>query len=80
MQHLLIPGSPLFQFSRWLRIVSRTCESYRSAVADDELTLAAANQDHRVDGLQAGREGLVDALTRHNAEGLQLGARRPSGP
>ena len=42
------------------------------AVANDELTLAAANGNHRVDGLQAGCQRLVDALTHHNAGGLEL--------
>ena len=37
------------------------------AVADDQLTLAAANGDHRVDGLDAGLEWDTDALALENA-------------
>jgi hypothetical protein len=43
-----------------------------AAVADDQLALAAADRDHRVDGLQAGRQGLLDRLARRHAGRLQL--------
>ena len=39
----------------------------RLAVADDELALALADGDHRVDDLEAGHERLVDALAGHDA-------------
>ena len=42
------------------------------AVADDELALASADRDHRVDGLEPGLEGLVDGLAGHDAGGLEL--------
>src|SRR5690606_36347057 len=42
------------------------------AVADDELTLTAADRDHRVDGLDAGLHGLVHRLARHDAGSLEL--------
>ena len=42
------------------------------AVADDELALAAADRRHRVDGLDAGLQGLADALALHHGGGLQL--------
>ena len=42
------------------------------AVADDELTLAAADRDHRVDRLDAGLQRLVHALAVHDAGRLQL--------
>ncbi len=41
-------------------------------VTDDELTLAAANGDHRVDGLDAGLQRLVHRLAVHHAGRLQL--------
>ena len=37
------------------------------AVTDDKLTLAAANRDHRVDGLNAGLQRLLDGLTIQDA-------------
>ncbi len=40
------------------------------AVADDELTLAAADRRHRVDGLQAGGQRFVDGMTVHNVRSL----------
>src|SRR5690606_9670604 len=43
-----------------------------AAVADDQLPLAAADGDHRVDRLDAGLERLVDALTGHDAGRLEL--------
>ena len=43
-----------------------------AAVADDQLALAAADRDHRIDGLQAGRQGLLHRLTRGHAGRLQL--------
>src|SRR5690606_18662591 len=39
---------------------------------DDELTLAAADRDHRVDRLEARLERLVDALAHHDAGRLEL--------
>ena len=42
------------------------------AVADDELTLAAADRDHGVDRLDAGLHRLVHALALHDAGRLQL--------
>src|SRR5699024_10588819 len=39
---------------------------------DDQLTLAAADRDHRVDRLDAGLQRLVDALTHHDAGRLEL--------
>ncbi len=43
------------------------------AVADDQLALAAADRDHRVDRLQAGLHRLLDALALDHAGGLELG-------
>ena len=43
------------------------------AVADDQLALAAADRDHRVDRLQAGLHRLLDALALDHAGGLVLG-------
>ena len=40
------------------------------AVADDQLALAAADRDHRVDGLDAGLERLVDGLALDDARRL----------
>src|SRR5207248_11574946 len=37
------------------------------AVADDQLALASADRDHRVDGLDAGLHGAVDSLARDHA-------------
>ena len=42
------------------------------AVADDQLTLAAADRRHRVDGLDAGGQRLVHRLAVHHAGRLQL--------
>ena len=42
------------------------------AVADDQLALAAADGDHRVDGLDAGLHRLLDALAGDDAGGLDL--------
>ncbi len=42
------------------------------AVADDELTLSAADGGHGVDGLDAGGEGLLDGLALEHRGGLQL--------
>ena len=42
------------------------------AVADDELALAAADGDHRVDGLDAGLDGRIDALAEGDAGGDAL--------
>ena len=41
-------------------------------VADDELTLATADRRHRVDGLQAGGQRLVNRMTMHNVRCLGL--------
>ena len=43
------------------------------AVADDQLALAAADRDHRVDRLEAGLHRLVDRLALDDARGLELG-------
>jgi hypothetical protein len=40
------------------------------AIADDQLTLTAANGHQRVDGLDAGLHGLAHGLARDNARGL----------
>jgi hypothetical protein len=37
------------------------------AVADDQLALAAADRNHRVDGHDAGLHGLADRLASHDA-------------
>src|ERR1700738_3362593 len=44
------------------------------AVADDELALAAADRDQRVDRLEAGRHRLVDRLARDDAGRLDVDA------
>jgi hypothetical protein len=49
------------------------------AVADDELALAAADRDHRVDRLDAGLQRLVHRLARDHARGLELGGPRVVG-
>src|SRR5581483_1627973 len=41
-------------------------------VTDDELPLAAADRRHRVDGLDAGLQRLLDRLPLHDRGGLQL--------
>ncbi len=46
------------------------------AVADDQLALAAADRDHRVDGLEAGLHRLLDRLALDDARGLELGGTR----
>ena len=46
------------------------------AVADDQLALAAADRRHRVDGLDAGLQRLIDRLPPRDAGGLELD--RPS--
>ena len=43
------------------------------AVADDQLALAAADRDHRVDRLDAGLERLLHRLALDDARGLDLG-------
>ena len=43
------------------------------AVADDQLALAAADRDHRVDGLQPGLHRLLDRLAVDDARRLPLG-------
>ncbi len=43
------------------------------AVADDQLALAAADRDHRVDRLQAGLQRLRDGLALDDAGSLELG-------
>ena len=42
------------------------------AVADDQLALAAADRDHRVDRLQAGLDRLLDRLALDDARSLEL--------
>ena len=44
------------------------------AVADDQLALAAADRDHRVDRLEAGRHRLVHRLARNDAGRLDVDA------
>lgn len=41
-------------------------------ITNDQLTLATADGNHRVDGLETGLDGLLDGLTRQNAGGLDL--------
>src|SRR5207244_2419194 len=41
-------------------------------VTDDQLALATADRGHRVDRLDAGRQGLVHRLARHLAGCLEL--------
>ena len=45
------------------------------AVADDQLALAAADRDQRVDGLESGRHRLVHRLARNDARRLDVDAR-----
>ena len=45
----------------------------RLAVADDQLALAAADRDHRVDRLQPGQHRLLHRLALDDARGLVLG-------
>src|SRR5258705_972254 len=44
------------------------------AVADDQLALAAADRDQRIDGLEAGRHRLVNRLARNDAGRLDVDA------
>src|SRR5204863_1613712 len=44
------------------------------AVADDELALAAADGDQRIDGLEAGRHRLMHRLARDDARRLDVDA------
>ncbi len=44
------------------------------AIADDQLALAAADRDQRVDGLEAGRHRLVHRLARNDAGRLDVDA------
>src|SRR6185295_17350242 len=46
----------------------------RLPVADDELALAAADRDHRVDRLDAGLQRLLNGLALDNARRLHLDA------
>ena len=46
------------------------------AVADDQLALAAADRDHRVDRLEAGLHRLLHRLALDHAGGLELGRAR----
>ena len=63
--------------------VERNCGLAGLAVADDQLALAAADRNHRVDGLQTGRHGLsyrlaVDDAGRQPLNGDELiGIDRP---
>ena len=45
------------------------------AVADDQLALAAADRDQRVDGLEAGRHRLMHRFARNDARRLHVDAR-----
>ena len=47
------------------------------AVTDDQLALAAADRDHRVDGLDAGHDRLVDVLALGHARRDALDRPRP---
>src|ERR1051326_7035664 len=47
--------------------VQRNRRLARLAVADDQLALAAADRDHRVDGFDARLDGRVDRRTQHDA-------------
>ena len=49
------------------------------AVADDQLALAAADRDQRVDRLEAGRHRLVHRAARNDAGGLHVDARALGG-
>ena len=44
----------------------------RLTIADNQLTLAAADRHERVDGLEARLHGLVDRLARDNSGRLHL--------
>ena len=57
----------------WLMIVSiRDRGLAGAAVADDQLALAAADRDHRVDRLEARLQRLRDGLALDHAGGLEL--------
>ncbi len=57
----------------WLMIVSTMSDGLAGlAVADDQLALAAADGDHRVDGLDAGLQRLLDGLAVDHAGSLEL--------
>src|SRR5213078_4439266 len=49
------------------------------AVAEDQLALAAADRDHRVDRLQARLERLLHRLAAHDTRGLELERPRLGG-
>src|SRR5690606_40284815 len=49
------------------------------AVADDQLALAAADRDQRIDGLEAGRHRLVNRLARQDARRLHVHAHAAVG-
>ena len=51
----------------------------RLTVADDQLALTAADGDHRIDGLEAGLEGLVHGLASGDAGGQHLPQRSRGG-
>ena len=53
--------------------VDGNCSFASLTVTDDELTLAATNGHHGVDGLNASHHGLVHRATRKNAGRLQRG-------
>jgi hypothetical protein len=53
--------------------VERDRRLARLAVADDQLPLAAADRDHRVDRLDAGLQRLLDRLALDHAGSLELG-------
>jgi hypothetical protein len=42
-------------------------------ITNDKLTLATANGNHGIDGLETGLDGLIDGFTGKNAGGLELG-------
>ena len=53
--------------------VDRDRRLARLTVADDQLSLAAADRDHRVDRLQAGLHRFLDRLALDDAGRLELG-------
>ena len=52
--------------------IERDCSFAGLAVADDQLALAAADRDHAVDGLEAGRHGLAHRLPIDHARSQTL--------
>src|SRR3712207_8746902 len=69
----LFPYTTLFRSDAGVLVVDdrvdRDRRLARLAVADDQLALAAADRDHRVDGLQAGLHRLDHRLALDDARG-----------